>query len=161
MGRPNYVCTMCSEYFTRKFSAKRHNNNIHDGSAVIVPYIEYMAGRSSGTYQASHPSWYRRQREFHGNHPNIQSSTVADTGSLFQQPFSFPYGSGNSTTLMAQQVKLDELNALLAKYTSPAKRYAVFERAKSQLAEGDDRFLNDTLNLLRMRDSTEARNLFM
>jgi hypothetical protein len=112
-----------------------------------------MAGRNSGAYQASHPSWYRRQRGFHGNQPNIQSRTVADIGSSFQpqnsqQSFQFPYGSANSTR-MAQHLKLDELKALLAKYTSPAQEYTIFQRAKSQLGEGDDRFLNDMLNQLR------------
>jgi len=140
MGRANYVRTICSEHFTRKFSGKRHNYSIHNGSAVIIPYIEYMAGRNSGTYQASHPSWYRRQ-----------SRIVADTRSSFQpqnsqQSFQFPFGS----------VKLDELKALLAKYTSPAQGYAIFQRAKSQLEEGDDRFLNDMLSQLRMRDSTQG-----
>jgi hypothetical protein len=159
MGRPNYVCTICSEHFTRKFSGKRHNYSIHNGSAVIVPYIEYMAGRNSGTYQASHPSWYRKQRGFRGNQPSIQSHTVADTRSSFQpqssqQSFQFPYGSANSTQ-MAQQAKLDELKALLAKYTSQAQGYAIFQRAKSQLGEGDDRFLNDMLNQLRIRDSAQ------
>jgi hypothetical protein len=57
---------------------------------------------------------------------------------------------------MARQVKLDELKALLAKYTSPAEGYAIFQRAKSQLEEGDDRFLNDVLSQLRMRDSTQG-----
>ncbi|MGB6592108.1 MAG: hypothetical protein WBE68_11425, partial [Candidatus Nitrosopolaris sp.] len=62
MGRPNYVCTVCSEHFTRKYSGKRHNFNIHSGRSEIVPYIEYMTGRSSGRYLASHPSWYRKQK---------------------------------------------------------------------------------------------------
>jgi hypothetical protein len=107
-----------------------------------------------GKYQASHSSWYRRQRGFHGNQTNIQSRIVADTGSSFQQSLQFPYGLANST-LMARQVKLDELKALLAKYTSP-EWYAIFQRAKSQLEEGDDRFLNDVLSQLRMRDSTQG-----
>jgi hypothetical protein len=56
---------------------------------------------------------------------------------------------------MAQQVKLDELKALLEKYTSQAQGYGILQWAKSQLAEGDDRFLNDMLNQLRMRDSAQ------
>jgi hypothetical protein len=63
MGRPTYVCATCSEHFTRKHSAKRHNLNIHSGRSEIVPFIEYMAGRSSGKYLASHPSWYRKQKQ--------------------------------------------------------------------------------------------------
>src|SRR5262249_28212634 len=64
MGRPSYVCTVCSEHFTRKYSANRHNHNIHNGAAEIVRLIEYLVGRSSGRYLASHPSWFRKQRGF-------------------------------------------------------------------------------------------------
>jgi hypothetical protein len=55
MGRPRYVCTICSEHFTRKYSAIRHN-----GAGEIVILVEYLVGRKSGLYQASHPFWYRR-----------------------------------------------------------------------------------------------------
>jgi hypothetical protein len=60
MGRPNYVCTICSEHFTRKYSAIRHNLAIHNGGAEIVTLVEYVVGRKSGRYQATHPFWYRR-----------------------------------------------------------------------------------------------------
>ena len=64
MGRPNYVCTICSEHFTRKYSAKRHNLTIHsNGGGEIVPFLEYLVRRSSGKYEASDPSWYRRRSE--------------------------------------------------------------------------------------------------
>jgi hypothetical protein len=46
MDRPSYVCTVCSEHFPRKYSAKRHNHNIHNGAAEIVRLIDYLAGRS-------------------------------------------------------------------------------------------------------------------
>jgi hypothetical protein len=62
MGRPNYVCTTCSEHFTRKYSAKRHNITVHHNhnGGEIVPLVEYLVGRKSGRYQASHSFWYRR-----------------------------------------------------------------------------------------------------
>ena len=64
MGRPNYVCTTCSEHFTRKYSAKRHNITVHhNNGGEIVPLVEYLVGRKSGRYQASHPSWYHRRSE--------------------------------------------------------------------------------------------------
>src|SRR5215467_9699391 len=62
MGRPNYVCTTCSEHFTRKYSAKRHNITVHhNNGGEIVTLVEFVVGRNSGKYQASHPSWYRRR----------------------------------------------------------------------------------------------------
>jgi hypothetical protein len=64
MHRPNYVCTICSEHFTRKYSAKRHNITVHhNNGGEIVPLVEYLVRRSSGRYQPSHPSWYRRRSE--------------------------------------------------------------------------------------------------
>ena len=60
MGRLTYVCTTCSEHFTRKYSAKRHNITIHGNGGEIVTLVEYIVGRSSGRYKASHPFWYRR-----------------------------------------------------------------------------------------------------
>ena len=85
VGRPNYVCTVCSEHFTRKYSGKRHNFNIHSDRSEIVPYIEYMAGRSSGKYLASHPSWYRKQKgsQCDRSYPS-ENRVIADTTSSFR-----------------------------------------------------------------------------
>src|SRR5262249_40748612 len=63
MRRPNYVCTTCSEHFTRKYSAKRHNITVHhNNGGEIVPLVEYLVRRNSGRYHANHPSWYPRGR---------------------------------------------------------------------------------------------------
>ena len=62
MGRVTHVCATCAEHFTRRYSATRHNLTIHDNRGEIVPLLEYIVGRSSGRYRASHPSWYRRTR---------------------------------------------------------------------------------------------------
>jgi hypothetical protein len=59
MGRITYVCTTCSEHFTRKYSATRHNLTLHDGRGEIVRLLEYLEGSLSGRYMPSHPSWYR------------------------------------------------------------------------------------------------------
>jgi hypothetical protein len=56
------VCATCSEHFTRRYSATRHNITIHSNRGQIVPLLEYLAGRHSGRYHASDPSWYRRRR---------------------------------------------------------------------------------------------------
>ncbi|MGB6533088.1 MAG: hypothetical protein WBF33_33775 [Candidatus Nitrosopolaris sp.] len=75
MGRPSYVCTICSEYFTRKYSAKRHNQNLHNSMGEIVILIDYLAGRSSGQYTPNNPFWYKRNNPYH----NFGSATVADS----------------------------------------------------------------------------------
>ena len=90
MSRPNYVCTACSQYFTRKYSGQRHNFNIHSGRSEIMPYIEYMAGRSSGRYLASHPSWYHKQKGSQWNRDySSENRVIADTTSSFRpKPYS-------------------------------------------------------------------------
>jgi hypothetical protein len=74
MGRPSYVCAICSEHFTRKYSARRHNHNLHNGAAEIVRLIDYLAGRSSGQYTANNPFWFKRNNQLH----NFGSATAAD-----------------------------------------------------------------------------------
>jgi hypothetical protein len=84
MGRPSYFCTVCSEYFTRKYSGKRHNQNLHNGAAEIVRLIDYLAGRSSGQYTPNNPFWYKR------NNHNFGSATVADSVDDTFQPIYMP-----------------------------------------------------------------------
>src|SRR5215469_3250074 len=74
MGRLEYVCATCEEHFTRRYSATRHNIAIHNNRGEIVSLLEYLVGRSSGQYQAIHPSWYRRERRNH----RFGHATVAD-----------------------------------------------------------------------------------
>ena len=62
----------------------------------IVPFIEYMVGRESGRYLASHPSWYRKQRQLQANHSYLsENHAIADTASSFRpetllQPYALP-----------------------------------------------------------------------
>jgi transposase-like protein len=75
MGRQTtYVCATCSEHFTRRYSATRHNLTIHENRGEILPLLEYIVGRNSGRYQASDPSLYRRpsKKRIH----NFRNATV-------------------------------------------------------------------------------------
>ncbi|HYA82025.1 MAG TPA: hypothetical protein VEH06_01060 [Candidatus Bathyarchaeia archaeon] len=81
MGRPSYVCTICSEHFTRRYSGERHNNNLHNGAAEIVRLIDYLASRSSGHYTANNPFWFKRNKPLH----DFGSATLADSiGNTFE-----------------------------------------------------------------------------
>ncbi len=112
MSRANYVCTVCSEHFTRKYSANRHNSKVHGGRSEIVSYIEYMVGRSAGKYLASHPSWHRKQRQLqvHRSYPS-ENYVVADTAGSFRletlmqhyllpnpSPYSQPFDNSTKTS---------------------------------------------------------------
>jgi hypothetical protein len=61
--RANYVCTVCSQTFTRKYRGKIHNINLHLGMAPIVRLIDYIIGRIEGRYQPSDPLLYRRRNK--------------------------------------------------------------------------------------------------
>jgi hypothetical protein len=78
MGRLTYVCATCEEHFTRRYSASRHNLTIHGNRGEIVSLLEYLVGRSSRRYHASHPFWYRRRRE-KGIRRFGHATTVADS----------------------------------------------------------------------------------
>ena len=155
MSRPNYVCTICSEHFTRKYSAYRHNSNLHGGRSEIVLYIEYMAGRSSGQYLASHPSWFRKQRQVIANRSYPSDyHVIADTASSFRsetllQPY--PAALPNLQTATVQQ-KFDELKILAAKFSFPQDARKILEWANIRLRQGDERFLNDKLEQFRVLD---------
>ncbi len=157
MSRPSYVCATCSEHFTRKYSAKRHNFNVHAGRSEIVPYIQYMVGRNSGQYLASHPSWYRKQRGFQQNrsYPS-ENRVIADTASSFRpetllQPYPLPAALPNTQTATVQQ-KLEELRLLLGKFSSPQNTHTILELAKYNLIQGDEGFLNERLQQFRTLD---------
>jgi hypothetical protein len=79
MGKGLYACATCSEHFTRRSNAKRHNITIHENEGEIVPLLEYLAGRKTGRYHASDPSMYRMRR---GNKRNRQLLTAVSTDSM-------------------------------------------------------------------------------
>jgi hypothetical protein len=62
MPNANYVCTMCSQTFTRKWRGKVHNLNIHGGISQIVRMVDYIIGRVNGKYVSSDPALFRRRR---------------------------------------------------------------------------------------------------
>jgi hypothetical protein len=182
MGRPSYVCTVCSEHFTRKYSARRHNNNLHNGAAEIVRLIDYLAGRGSGQYVANNPFWHKRNNLYQnirstdtvGNSfqprfisqqtPLADSSypsenrVIADTTSSFRpetllQPYHLPAATPNSDTPVVHHLqKLQELKILLGKFSSPQNAYIILELAKFNLRQGDEQFLNERLEELRTLD---------
>jgi hypothetical protein len=81
-----------------------------------------MAGRRSGLYLASHPSWYRKQRGLKVN-CSYQSEipVVADSSfspETLQHRYPVPDGSPYSQNTTIQQ-KLEELGLLVGKFSSP------------------------------------------
>ena len=162
MSKANYVCTVCSQQFTRKYSGQRHNANIHSGRSEIVPCIEYMVGRNSGRYLPSHPSWFRKRKYLQENH-NYPSENITDTTSSFRpesllRPYPVPIVLPNSQTPAVHQLqKLEELKILLGKFSSQQNAYVILELAKYNLRQGDEQFLNERLEEFRMLDRSQVR----
>lgn len=75
----NYVCTICAQEFTRKYSALRHNRTLHQGRANIVRVLEYIVGRIRGEYSLADPMLFRknRWRSPYGNLSNFPFVSVA------------------------------------------------------------------------------------
>jgi hypothetical protein len=46
-----------------KSSVKRHIQNIHNGNANFVSFIDYFAGRKSGFYWPSLPPTYQKKND--------------------------------------------------------------------------------------------------
>jgi hypothetical protein len=60
----NFVCTICSETFTRRPTGERHSTNLHSGMAPIVRLIDYIVGRIEGRYKPSNPLLFRRKNKY-------------------------------------------------------------------------------------------------
>jgi hypothetical protein len=56
----------------------RQDVTIHNNRGEIDSLLEYVVGRSSGQYGASHPSWYRRSSKEKRIHIFADASPVAD-----------------------------------------------------------------------------------
>jgi hypothetical protein len=82
MRKANYVCTICSQTFTRKWRGKTHSINLHSGSAEIVRFVDYIVGRLDGQYFAGDPSLYRSKKSDFSSHEN--NSTVFDRERVFK-----------------------------------------------------------------------------
>ncbi len=179
MGRISYVCAECSEHFTRKTSGKRHNFNIHSGRAEIVSLMEYLVGRSSGKYLPSHPSWFKRNERnwmssFHPGKSYPLDKVVSDsTSGQFAPVINLPQEihERNSldfsnlrtkfrSTLLFRSVLpsntmhlLLELETLLYKHSNYYDNAPlILQNAINQCSSGDEKFLFDMLDKLRILD---------
>jgi hypothetical protein len=173
MGRPSYVCTVCSEHFTRKYSANRHNHNLHNGAAEIVRLIDYLAGRSSGQYMPDNPFWHKRNNPYE----NFGSATIADGLGDTLEPRYIPqqaplgtsqYSAGPiypprqtiddqsyGTNLPQSAIqKIQELNRLMNKHPKyHMNPDVIIQWAIHSSINGDNTFLDDKLEQLRNIDS--------
>jgi hypothetical protein len=50
MSKPNWACSSCGMYSSRRWSVERHILNLHNGNSNVVPFVDYLVGRKSGFY---------------------------------------------------------------------------------------------------------------
>lgn len=82
--KPLYACGTCGLHFTRRFNAERHNKKLHDNKADIIPFSEYMIGRTSGKYPPGNPSLYRIKKR-NASKPSIVHQYQSDNNNPFNQ----------------------------------------------------------------------------
>jgi len=64
MSKALYICAVCSQDFTRKWSGERHNKDLHFGMAEIVRVLDYIIGGLSGRYFPANPLECRTGRKY-------------------------------------------------------------------------------------------------
>jgi hypothetical protein len=50
MSKPNWACSGCGMYSSRRWSVERHILNLHGRISNVVPFVDYFVGRKSGFY---------------------------------------------------------------------------------------------------------------
>ena len=170
--KKTWVCALCGQGVTRKTSARRHNDRLHNGQAIIVRPFEYITGRLEGRFQSPRdPLEYRRMSSKGHNHnysvniahdnrhgasdgTPISPNYDAESGHQFY-PSNSPLRTDSVNDSSSQQrqfeitQKLQEYNILLNKLQSKGyitsdivKRYFVWTYNNVQ-------FLDENLNFIR------------
>jgi hypothetical protein len=178
MGRITWVCATCEEHFTRKYSASRHNNNLHFGNGLIVTMLDYIVGRASGQYLPSDPRTSKNHNSLiHAYTPRWSSKTVSQTGVGNDRPYPANNNNNNNNNnkyensdlvhhyptptaissadakpvdkVQDRTRKYDEIMTLVAKYYTPEAVENMLAVVRGYIYLGDDRLLDEQLAFLR------------
>jgi hypothetical protein len=92
MSKALWACSLCGEDFTRRSSAERHRYTVHQGNSLIVRFVDYLAGRSSGIYAApiDPPRLLKRTRPEFGKTRNgdfVNATDVIVAENMIKDPF--------------------------------------------------------------------------
>jgi len=176
MGRITWVCATCTEHFTRKYSASRHNKNLHFGNGQIVRLLDYIVGRASGLYLPSDPRTSKNHNPFiHDYTPGSPSKPVSQGITSNNRPYPANNNNNNNnkyensdlvhyyptpnaiTNADAKPVdkvqdrkrKYDEIRTLVAKYYIPEAVDNTLAVVRGYMNLGDDRLLDEQLAFFR------------
>ena len=177
MGRITWVCATCAEHFTRKYSASRHNNNLHFGNGLIVTLLDYIVGRASHQYLPNDSRTSKNHRPLiHDYTPRWPSKPVSQCIASNDRPYPANNNNNNNNNMYensdpsyryptpntinsagdkpANKVqdrtrKYDELRTLVAKYCNVEAAQRTLAIAKWYLSQGDDRSMDEILATFR------------
>ena len=138
MPNPNFVCTICSQTFTRKWRGKVHRDNLHGGAGDIVRLIDYMVGRTNGQYSPGDPSLYRRRMgkisgDLHNNNPIRPQTSSGEMGDSFGQ-------ENNNTKWTFNKKNIDQ-----GRYSQPSGASSTSDGKQQQYHISDNRPFSDSI----------------
>ena len=140
MPNPNFVCTICSQTFTRKWRGMVHRDNLHAGAGDIVRLIDYMIGRTNGQYLPGDPSLYRRRRrmenisgDLHDNNPFRSQTSSGEMGNSYGR-------ENNNAKWTFNKKNIDQW-----RYTQPSGASSASARNQQQFSITDNRPFSDSI----------------
>ena len=114
MGSKNYVCVTCGQDFTRKYSAYRHNSDLHEGGSKIVRTLEYIIGRITGEYFAADPIAFRKNRKKQATTSDLSNFPFANVAHDSENSHRNDTTQNDTTQDRARESNLDS-------YSEPAR----------------------------------------
>ena len=111
MGSKIWFCALCSEGFTRKYSANRHNQSLHQGQGTLVRTIDYIIGRLAGKYSAGDPLTYRsryKQTDSRLAHSDIKAFSFPLNSKISIAHDSFQQNSSGALPPHSKEHALDQ-----------------------------------------------------
>jgi hypothetical protein len=165
VGSKTWVCALCSQDFTRKYSAYRHTENLHRGQGKIVRMLDYVIGRIAGEYHPGNPLIYRSKYKPHPStfpHSNAKAHTFPFTTAAHNSsqntysntsPQSDEKGTAQSSTTSGNESssKLEEIRNLCGIFFTPRVTEALLRNLSQAGIEngGNEAVLDSYLQTMR------------
>jgi hypothetical protein len=172
-----WMCSLCGQGFTRRTSARRHNDHLHSAQSIIMRPIEYLVGRVQGQLPSPQdPLNYRRPGPHHlRNEPSMiahdkyrkpnppsndnfsKSLNPNDYNSSSRFEPKYPKNSHSSASnQLSNGIKLQELAVLVHKHLPSNEARLYLTWTNFNLTAGNVDVLDANLNLFRSLDRFRA-----
>jgi len=161
-----WMCATCGTGFTRRTSARRHNDRLHGRQAFIIRPTEYVIGRLSGRLPSPQdPLSYRRSGMYrlHNEPQMVAHDTHAKNDSYDSAQSTYSPGPGTgpksterwastSTDKLILNTKLNELAILLNRNYTPKDARLFLLGVTMNVNAGKVDILDAYLSLFRTLD---------